>query len=80
MNLEQAAFVAELIGGLGVIFSLVYLASEVRRSTKQSQRDSMALLTANRNNVSRIGQPRIGIHCLPLFGGSPSSRSPVGSV
>jgi hypothetical protein len=51
MNLEQAAFIAELIGGLGVILSLIYLASEVRRSTKQSQRDSMALLTAKRTEI-----------------------------
>jgi len=51
MNLEQAAFIAELIGGLGVVLSLIYLASEVRRSTKQSQRDSMALLTAKRTEI-----------------------------
>jgi len=51
MNLEQAAFIAELIGGLGVVLSLIYLASEVRRSTKQSQRDSMALLTTKRTEM-----------------------------
>lgn len=34
MNLEKAAFIAELIGNLGVILSLAYNASELRRSTK----------------------------------------------
>ena len=51
MDLEQAAFVAEVISGIGVILSLIYLTSEVRRSTKQSQRDSMALLTAKRTEI-----------------------------
>lgn len=51
MNLEQAAFIAEVVSGLGVILSLIYLTTEVRRSTKQAQRDSMALLTAKRTEI-----------------------------
>ena len=51
MDLEQAAFLAEVIGGIGVILSLIYLSTEVRRSRKQSQRDSMALLTAKRTEI-----------------------------
>jgi hypothetical protein len=51
MNLEQAAFIAEVIKGIGAVLSLIYLASEVRRSTMQSQRDSMALLTSKRTEI-----------------------------
>ncbi len=51
MNLEQAAFIAEVIGGLGVILSLAYLATEVRRSTKQAQQDSMTMLTSKRTEI-----------------------------
>lgn len=51
MNLEQAAFIAELIGGAGVVLSLLFLVKELRRSTKQSQRDAMTLLTSKRNEM-----------------------------
>jgi len=54
MNLEQAAFIAEVIGGLGVVFSLVFLASELRHSTRQSQRDAMTLLTSKRNEMMYV--------------------------
>ena len=51
MDLEQAASIAEVISGIGVVLSLVYLSTEVRRSTKQSQQDSMALLTTKRTEI-----------------------------
>ena len=51
MDLEQAAFLADVVGGIGVILSLIYLSTEVRRSTRQSQRESMALLTAKRTEI-----------------------------
>tara|TARA_R110002073_G_scaffold110354_1_gene246488 strand:- start:647 stop:1159 length:513 start_codon:yes stop_codon:yes gene_type:complete len=51
MDLEQAAFIAEVISGIGVILSLAYLTSEVRRSTRQAQQDSMALLTTKRTEI-----------------------------
>ncbi|HJN97232.1 MAG TPA: hypothetical protein QGF41_16210 [Gammaproteobacteria bacterium] len=54
MNLEQAAFIAEVIGGLGVVLSLVFLASELRNSTRQSQRDAMTLLTSKRNEMMYV--------------------------
>ena len=54
MNLEQAAFIAEVIGGLGVILSLLFLASELRNSTKQSQREAMTLLTSKRNEMMDV--------------------------
>ena len=54
MNLEQAAFIAEIIGGIGIVLSLVFLASELRSSTKQSQRDAMTLLASKRNEMMYV--------------------------
>lgn len=54
MNLEEAAFMAEVIGGMGVVLSLVFLTSELRRSTRQSQRDAMTLLTSKRNEMMQV--------------------------
>ena len=54
MNLEQAAFIAEVIGGVGVILSLVFLSSELRSSTKQSHRDAMTMLTSKRNEMMYV--------------------------
>jgi hypothetical protein len=54
MNLEQAALIGEMIGGMGVVLSLLFLASELRRNTRQSQRDAMALLTSKRNEMMNV--------------------------
>ncbi len=34
MTLEQFAFFAEIIGGIGVVASLIYVAAEIRRQSK----------------------------------------------
>ena len=46
MTLEQLAFIAEIIGGIGVVASLIYLAVEIRRRGKQDGLRTAHELTA----------------------------------
>lgn len=43
MTLQELRSVGELIGGLGVIFSLVYVAFQVRQNSRQIQQNSRHL-------------------------------------
>jgi hypothetical protein len=46
MTLEQLALVAEIIGGIGVVASLIYLAVEIRRQSRQDALRTAHELTA----------------------------------
>ena len=46
MNWEAAGTIAEIVGALGVVFSLVYLGTQIRNSTRESQ-------AVSRDNVSK---------------------------
>jgi hypothetical protein len=43
MTLQELGSVGELVGGLGVVFSLVYVAFQVRQNSKQIQQNSRHL-------------------------------------
>jgi hypothetical protein len=53
MNWEAIAAIAELLGALGVITSLVYLAGQVRSSGNQSRQASIQSIVNQMNNVWR---------------------------
>jgi hypothetical protein len=46
MTLEQLALIAEIIGGIGVIASLIYLAVEIKRQSRQNGLRTASELTA----------------------------------
>jgi hypothetical protein len=46
MTLEQLALIAEIVGGAGVIASLIYLAVEIRRQSRQNNLRAANELTA----------------------------------
>ena len=52
MNWNAIAAVAELLGAVGVILSLAYLAAQVRRSVRQAQSDAMRDLTRGVNEIA----------------------------
>ena len=59
MNWEAIGTTAEVVGAIGVIFSLIYLAIQVRQSTKQEEFDSLnAAIKLFLNNVDRSTQTK----------------------
>jgi hypothetical protein len=46
MTLEQFALIAEIVGGIGVVASLIYLAVEIRRQSRQNSLQAANELTA----------------------------------
>ncbi|MGB5630912.1 MAG: hypothetical protein WBM57_16210 [Woeseiaceae bacterium] len=46
MTLEQLALIAEIVGGIGVLASLIYLAVEIRRQSRQDGLRTANMLTA----------------------------------
>jgi hypothetical protein len=52
MNWNAIAAVAESLGALGVILSLIYLAAQVRRGIRQAQSDAMRDLARGVNEIS----------------------------
>jgi len=54
MKTELAFFVTQIIGGLAVIISLISLGIQIRKSRKQSIRESMDLITKERGDFIKI--------------------------
>ena len=52
MNWDAVGSVAETIGALGVILSLIYLANQIRNQNRQARLDSINELTRQRNECS----------------------------
>lgn len=46
MTLGQLALIAEIVGGIGVVASLIYVGVEIRRQRKQSNLQAANELTA----------------------------------
>ena len=54
MNWEAIAAVAELLGALGVILSLLYLATQLRQSNKLARRNATQMLLTARGEFNRF--------------------------
>ena len=63
MNWEAVGAVAELVGAIAVVVSLLYVASQVRESTRQARRD------ATRELASRISDVSLAVATNPELGG-----------
>ena len=61
MNWDSVGAIAELLGAIGVIGSLIYVASQVRASTVASKVESKLRLTQNMVNYGDllIGSPEL---------------------
>ena len=47
MNWEMISAVGQMLGAIGVIISIVYLATQIRNQNKESQRQAMTALTTH---------------------------------
>ena len=54
MRPDLAFFITQIIGGLAVIISLISLGIQIRKSRKQSIRESMDLITKKRGEFIKI--------------------------
>ncbi len=54
MRTDLAFFVTQIIGGVAVIISLISLGVQIRKSRKQSIRESMDLITKERGDFIKI--------------------------
>ena len=53
MNWEMISAIGQMLGAIGVIISIVYLAAQIRTQNKESQRQAMNALTTHWSDVNR---------------------------
>ena len=53
MNWEMISAVGQMLGAIGVIISIVYLAAQIRNQNKESQRAAMNALTTHWSDLNR---------------------------
>src|SRR5215212_2457275 len=53
MNWEMISGVGQMLGAIGVIISIVYLAAQIRNQNKESQRAAMNALTTHWSDLNR---------------------------
>src|ERR1043166_921114 len=53
MNWEMISAVGQMLGAVGVIISIVYLAAQIRNQNKESQRQAMTVLTTHWSDLNR---------------------------
>jgi heme/copper-type cytochrome/quinol oxidase subunit 1 len=53
MDWEMISAVGQMLGAIGVIISIVYLAAQIRNQNKESQRASMNVLTTHWSDLNR---------------------------
>ena len=53
MNWEMISAVGQMLGAIGVIISIVYLAVQIRNQNKESQRQAMNALTTHWSDLNR---------------------------
>ena len=53
MNWEMINAVGQMLGAIGVIISIVYLAAQIRNQNKESQRAAMNVLTTHWSDLNR---------------------------
>ncbi len=57
MNWEMISAIGQMLGAIGVIISIVYLAAQIRNQNKESQRAAMNVLTTHWSDLNRTGNP-----------------------
>ena len=53
MNWEMISAVGQMLGAVGVIISIIYLAAQIRNQNKESQRAAMNVLTSHWSDLNR---------------------------
>jgi hypothetical protein len=53
MNWEMISAIGQMLGAIGVIISIVYLAAQIRNQNKESQRAAMNALTTHWSDLNR---------------------------
>jgi hypothetical protein len=53
MNWEMISAVGQMLGAIGVIISIIYLAVQIRNQNKESQRAAMNVLTTHWSDLNR---------------------------
>jgi len=53
MNWEMISAIGQMLGAIGVIISIVYLAAQIRNQNKESQRQAMHVLTTHWSDLNR---------------------------
>ena len=53
MNWEMISAVGQMLGAVGVIISIVYLAAQIRNQNKESRRAAMNVLTTHWSDLNR---------------------------
>ena len=72
LDWDMISAVGQMLGAVGVIISLVYLAAQIRNQNKESRRAAMNVLTThwsdlNRTLVEDPEMPRIWLRALHKF-------------
>jgi hypothetical protein len=72
MNWEMISAVGQMLGAVGVIISIIYLAAQIRNQNKESQRAAMNVLTThwsdlNRSLVENPDLAALWLHALRSF-------------
>jgi heme/copper-type cytochrome/quinol oxidase subunit 1 len=62
MNWEMISAVGQMLGAIGVIISIIYLAAQIRNQNKESQRAAMNVLTTHWSDLNRslVKKSRLG--------------------
>ena len=53
MNWEMISAVGRMLGAIGVIISIIYLAAKIRNQNKESRRAAMNVLTTHWSDLNR---------------------------
>jgi len=53
MNWEMISAVGQMLGAVGVIISIIYLAAQIRNQNKESRRAAMNVLTTHWSDLNR---------------------------
>src|SRR5205809_6602686 len=53
MNWEMISAIGQMLGAIGVIISIIYLAAQIRNQNKESQRAAMNVLTTHWSDLNR---------------------------
>src|SRR3954447_4183691 len=53
MSWEMISAIGQMLGAIGVIISIVYLAAQIRNQNKESQRQAMNVLTTHWSDLNR---------------------------
>ena len=63
MNWEMISAIGQMLGAIGVIISIVYLAAQIRNQSKESQRAAMNVLTTHWSDLNRtlVENPEIAV-------------------